>query len=235
MIHSWIINGDDLLNVWAARTVIVNCWNVKPSDSCLLCRETCAILECGNLKKPFYVEHGHTHAKRNKIWHTKGVRSHCNRCIGTFLDKFLDFYYTCTGVEGTSPCLNCFLCPSSISWAMAHVVRWTSHMHISRNQAYLWGHSCSSHSLRAFPLPCSPRPNFRPVNPVNLMLKRSLQQSITAKTTESSLPAGVKHCSCRPQGASAGECTLCITQQSKQRQRHTGRLSPLTGRREPYC
>lgn len=44
-----------------------------------------------------------------------------------------------------------------------------------------------------------------------------------------------KFSSCRPQGASTGECTLCITQQSKQRQRNTDRLSPLTGRREPYC
>lgn len=45
-------------------------------------------------------------------------------------------------------------------------------------------------SLRAFPLPCRPKPSFRPVIPVNLMLKLFLQQSITAKTTERSLPAG---------------------------------------------
>ena len=62
---------------------------------------------------------------------------------------------------------------------------WTSHSHISGAQPYLWGSFLFFlFSTRAFPLPCRPMPSFGPVIPVNLMLKRSLQQSITAKTTE---------------------------------------------------
>lgn len=45
-------------------------------------------------------------------------------------------------------------------------------------------------ATRVFPLPRRPKTNFGPVNPVNLMLKCSPQQSITAKTTNTSVPAG---------------------------------------------
>ena len=112
--------------------------------------------------------------------------------------------------------LNCFLHHMSCIDGFLH---WTSHTHLQSSALSVGSFLFFPFSTRAFPLPRRPRPSFRLVIPVNLMLKRLLQQSITAKTTRALRCLQGKCSSCRPRGASAGECTLCVTQQCKQRQR----------------
>lgn len=179
-IHVWIICSDELQNLWTARTGIVNCWHVNPPDSCWLCSEAQAIWECGNLKKTFWIRRGpHTHAS---LWHTGGkLTAHrilfweCNRTVFFYN---ADLFYRFSKLR-FSPVA---------SWAVALFFLAGHPTQISRSQSLSAGSFLFfPFSTRAFPLPCRPRPWF---SPVTLMLKRSLRQSITAKTTKSWLPAG---------------------------------------------
>lgn len=223
-IRMWTIHSDELQNLWTARTLIVNCWHVNPPDSCWLCSEVQAISECGNLKKTFCIRHWpHTHT-RKPLTHKRGAFARCewNRVVFFYN---ADLFYLFSKLR---------FAPVA-SGAVAHFFFTNHPTQISRSPSLSAGSSLFfPFSTRAFPLPCRPRPWFSPVIPVNLMLKRSLRQSITAKTTKSSLPAGVSVAR-----ADRGEPTTgnahSVSPSRVNRGRETDRTSPLTGRREPYC
>lgn len=153
------------------------------------------------------MEIGATHATQSVIFATEHACS-CSRnthldtkagvaagrvcvCVcGCFLTREIIFPALTPETRFSVPVFPKLLCipvASDEGWLIPTDTR----AHISSTAAYLQGHPSSSHSLRGrFLHPAGLGPVFRPVIPVNLMLKRSLQQSITAKTTESSPPAG---------------------------------------------
>lgn len=132
--------------------------------------------QCGDLKEnlAFFSFHGKwPHTSRVSIIHTHVLdvlKMSWNPlpCTGSW-----DFLYTCTRHKG-----------------IGSPRHFTSHTHLQSSALSVGSFLFFPFSTRAFPLPCRPKPSFRPVIPVNLMLKRSLQQSITAMETKPSLPAG---------------------------------------------
>lgn len=124
VIHMWIIRSDELLNLWTARTVIVNCWHVNPPDSCWLCSEAQAIWECGHLKKTFCISHWpHTHTHAD-LWHTRGKIIACCTCFCEC--NRVVFFYNADLFYLFSKLL---FAPVA-SRAVAHFVNWTSHTNL---------------------------------------------------------------------------------------------------------
>lgn len=183
--------------------MIVICWHVNPPDSCLLFKEMWAICECENLKKTLCMEIGATHATQSVIFTPEHACScsrntHLDTKAGVAAGRVCGCFLTCEIIfpaltpetDSSLPVFPKLLCvpvASNEKW----LIPTDTHAHISSTAAYLWGHPSSSHSLRGrFLHPAGLGLVFRPVIPVNLMLQHSLQQSITAKTTKSSPPAG---------------------------------------------